>query len=115
MDVSTFIDNAVQTLRDGFANINNPKGLLIALAATIFMGNWKQLIPIGLGATVVHLIVEVLAPTLSGRGGAVTLPSNLMQEDYWTRAGVLLVGYLVVIGIFFALKKLLFRGGGKGH
>lgn len=35
------VDQVVAYLREGFANINNPKGLLIALAATVFLGSWK--------------------------------------------------------------------------
>ena len=47
------VDQAVAYLREGFANINNPKGLLIALAATIFLGSWKQWIPVSLVAVIV--------------------------------------------------------------
>jgi hypothetical protein len=110
-----YVDQAVSYLRDGFANINNPKGLLIALAATIFMGSWRQWIPVALVATIIHIVIERLAPVLSGGGGSVTLPPDLMQESFWVRAGVLLLGYLVIIGIFFLLKGLLFRRGAKAH
>src|SRR5262245_29204992 len=113
-EVGGYIDQAVQTLRDGFANINNPKGLLIALAATIFMGNWRQWFPIALGATVIHIVIGVLAPVLSGGDGEVRLP-GLMEEGFWISTGVLFVGYLIVIAIFFFLKKMLFKGGGGGH
>ena len=61
MDVSSYVDQAVQYLRDGFANINNPRGLLIALVGTIFMGSWRQWIPIALVAVVV-----VAAPERGG-------------------------------------------------
>lgn len=109
-----FIDNAISVLRDGFANINNPKGLLIALAATIFMQTWRQWVPVALVATVVHIAIEVLAPVLANRGGEIRLPA-LMDQAFWTNAGVLFVGYLIVIAIFFFLKRLLFRGGAAAH
>ncbi|UPT64973.1 MAG: hypothetical protein M0D54_11060 [Hyphomonadaceae bacterium JAD_PAG50586_4] len=108
------VDQAVAYLREGFANINNPKGLLIALAATLFLGSWKQWFPISLVAVIVHIAIEQLAPVLAGEGGAVVLP-DLMSEDFWTRALVLLLGYLVIIGIFFFVKRLIFRGGGGAH
>jgi hypothetical protein len=108
-----YVDQAVEWLRDGFANINNPKGLLIALAATIFLGSWKQWIPIAAVATIVHIIIERLAPVLSGGGGQVTLPPDLMQESFWTRTLVLFLGYLVIIGVFFFIKNMFFRGGAK--
>lgn len=107
------VDQAVAYLREGFANINNPKGLLIALAATVFLGSWKQWLPLSFIAVVVHIAIEQLAPVLAGEGGAVILP-DLTSEAFWTRALVLLLGYLVIIGIFFFVKRLVFKGGG-GH
>jgi hypothetical protein len=102
------VDQAVSYLREGFANINNPKGLLIALAATIFLGSWRQWIPVALVATVIHIAIEQLAPVLAGGGGEVRLP-DLMSEAFWTQALVLFLGYLVIIGIFFLLKGMLFK------
>jgi hypothetical protein len=95
-------------LREGFANINNPKGLLIALAAVIFMGSWRQWLPVALVATIVHIAIERLAPVLAGEGGEVTLPP-IMEETFWTQVLVLFLGYLIIIGVFFLLKSLLFR------
>lgn len=102
------VDQAVEYLREGFANINNPKGLLIALAATIFMGSWRQWIPVSLVATVIHIAIERLAPVLAGSGGAVTLPP-LMEEAFWTQVLVLFLGYMIIVGVFFLLKSMLFR------
>lgn len=102
------VDQAVAYLREGFANINNPKGLLIALAAVIFMGSWRQWIPIALVATVIHIVIERLAPVLAGGGGDVTLPP-LMEESFWTQVLVLFLGYLIITGVFFLLKSMLFR------
>lgn len=102
------VDQAIAYLREGFANINNPRGLLIALAAVVFMGSWKQWLPISLIAVVVHIAIEQLAPVLAGNGGAVTLPP-LMEEAFWTQTLVLFLGYLVIIGVFYLLKSLLFR------
>ena len=109
MDTSTYVDQAVQSLRDGFANINNPRGLLIALVAVIFMGSWRQWLPLALLATVAHLVIEQIAPVLSGRGGQLSLPPNLMEQSFWIHAGVLLLGYLLVTALFFFLKSLIFR------
>jgi hypothetical protein len=109
-----YVDQAVAWLRDGFANINNPKGLLIALIAVIFMGGWKQWLPLSLVAVVVHIIVERLAPVLSGGGGDVTLPP-LMEEAFWTQALVLFLGYLIIIGVFYFLKTLIFRKSAAAH
>ena len=108
-----YVDQAVAILREGFANANNPKGLLIALAATIFLSSWKQWIPIAIGATVVHIAIDTLAPVLSGGEGSVALPP-LMETSFWTSTGVLFVGYAIVIAVFFLVKGMVFKGGG-GH
>jgi hypothetical protein len=102
------VDQAIAYLRDGFGTINNPKGLLIALAATIFLSSWKQWVPVALVATVIHIAIERLAPVLSGGGGQVTLPP-LMEEGFWTQMLVLFLGYLIIIGIFFVLKNMMFK------
>ena len=102
------VDQAIAHLRDGFGTINNPKGLLIALAATLFMGSWKQWLPISVFAVIIHIAIEQLAPVLAGGGGDVRLP-ELMSEAFWTQALVLFLGYLVIIGVFFLVKSMLFR------
>lgn len=112
--MQAFIDQSIQVLRDGFTQINDPKGLLIALAATVFLGSWRQWAPVALVATVVHIAVERLAPVLAGDGGQVTLPP-LMEEGFWTRTGVLFVGYLIVIAVFFFVKRMLTGGGKAKH
>lgn len=105
------VDQAVAYLREGFGTINNPKGLLIALAATVFMGSWKQWFPLALISVIVHIAIETLAPVLAGDGGAIALPP-LMDGAFWTEALVLLLGYLIVIAVFFLIKSLIFRRGG---
>jgi len=107
------VDQAVAYLREGFANINNPRGLLIALVATIFLGSWRQWPVLALVSTLVHLAIDVLAPVLAGGGGEIRLP-DITSEAFWTQAGVLFLGYLIVIGLFFVVKKLIFKGG-SGH
>lgn len=108
------VNQALDVLREGFANINNPKGLLIALAAVLFMGSWKQWLPIALGATVVHLAIDTLMPVLNNSGGQVALPP-LMETNFWVNTGVLFVGYLVVIGVFFFIKGMIFRKSAAAH
>ncbi len=108
------IDQAIEYLRDGFGTINNPKGLLIALAATIFLSSWRQLLPVALVSTVVHVAIERLAPVLAGGGGSVTLPP-LMEERFWTQVLVLFLGYMIIIGVFFLIKGMVFKKGAAAH
>lgn len=107
-----YVDQAVQTLHDGFLQINQPQGLVIALAMTIFMGGWKQWIPFAALATIAHIAFNLLRPMISGHGGALALP-DFMQAGFWETAGIYFLGYLVIIGVFFFLKSLVFRGSAK--
>ena len=106
--MESILSDALEYLRQGFANINNPKGLLIALAAVVFMGSWKQWLPLALVATVIHIAIDQLQPVLGGGGGDVRLP-ELLSEQFWTQALVLFLGYLIITGFFYFLKSLIFR------
>lgn len=101
------IDQAVNTLRDGFGQVNHPQGLIIALIAALLMPSWRQWLPMALLATVVHIAVNDLPGILQGGG----LP-NFMVTEFWTTAGILFLGYLIIIAVFFLLKSLLFRSSG---
>ena len=112
--MQAYLDQAVQVLRDGFTQINDPKGLLIALAATIFLRSWGQWFPAAVIAVLIHVAIEHFAPVLAGQSELALPP--LMEPAFWSRAGILLVGYLIVIGIFFFVKRILTTamGGGGG-
>lgn len=94
-------------MRAGFNQINAVQGLLIALVAAIVLPDLKRLPVIVLGATVIHLAVDVLIPVIAD-GAALRLPP-LLEGEYWRYAAVVLVGYLVVVSIFAIIKRLLFR------
>ncbi|MES1157118.1 MAG: hypothetical protein ABUL73_04985 [Alphaproteobacteria bacterium] len=108
MDTSTYVDQAVSFLRDGYNSVNNlPGALLIALAAAILMGGWRQLLPITLLATAVYIAVQTLAPVLTSHA-AFHLP-QIMDTPFWRNAGILFVGNLIVISVFFFIKSLFVR------
>lgn len=110
--MQAYLDQAFQILQQGFAQINDPKGLLIALAATLFLRSWGQWLPAGVIATLLHVGIDHFAPMLAGQRN-IALPP-LMEAPFWSRVGVLLVGYLVVIGIFFFVKRILMTAFGAG-
>ncbi len=110
-----YLNQALGVVRDGYGEINGTMGLVIALAATLFLRSWGQWIPAATLATLAHIAIEHFAPVLAGKE-PLELP-ELMTQGFWVNAGVLLVGYLVVIGIFFFTKRILmvaFAGGGGG-
>ncbi len=110
--MQAFVDQAVEILRAGFTQINDPKGLLIALAATVFLRSWGQWIPAGIIATLIYVAIEHFAPVLAGQGELALPP--LMEAGFWSRTGVLLVGFLLVIGVFFFVKRIIMTAAGAG-
>lgn len=104
--MQAYLDQAIQILRDGFDQLDdNKNGLFIALAATIFLRSWNQWIPTAIIAVVIHMAIDHFAPVLAGQHSLALPP--LMEPEFWKQAGILLVGYLVVIGIFFFVKRML--------
>ncbi len=101
-------------MRDGFSHINAALGLIIALVAAYMLSSWKKIWQIALFATVVHLVGEIMIPVLANQT-RFALPSNLLEGSYWQTAIALYLGYLIVIAVFFFLKKnVLPKGSAAG-
>jgi uncharacterized protein YacL len=103
-------------LREGFAHINAALGLIIGLVAAYMLHSWKKIWQMALGATVIHLVAEIMIPVLANQS-RFELPPNLMEVSYWRTAIALYLGYLVVIAVFFFLKQNMLPKGGtaKAH
>ena len=99
---------ALNFMRFGFSETNQLNGIVIALAATIFMSTWRQLFAMALVAVIVHVAIETLAPIFVS-GAQFRLP-DLLDSPFWRMAAARYIGYLIVITIFFAVKRVLFRG-----
>lgn len=100
--------------RDGFAHVNGALGLIIAVFAAYQLSDWKRLWAAALGATVLHLVAVVMIPVLANER-SFQLPPDLLELSYWKTAAALFLGYLVVVGVFFAIKKNLLPKGGAAH
>ena len=110
-----FVDQAIAYMRDGFGIVNGDwRNLVLALVAAIIMSSWKQWVPFAVLAVVAHIAIQELAPVLAGEGEALSLPP-LMEEQFWINAGVLALGYMITIGVFFLIKSLLFRKSAAAH
>ena len=94
-------------LREGFNQVNALEGLLIALVASLFVPAWKRVFAVALGATLVTIVLNVLLPVLADHA-AFRLPP-LMEPGFWRFVLVLFLGYLVVISVFFLLKRIFLR------
>ncbi|MGD0867612.1 MAG: hypothetical protein ABSA49_18880 [Rhizomicrobium sp.] len=112
--LNEIIDFLRTGFRDGFAHVNAILGIIIALVATYLLSSWRRLLPVALGATIIHLIAEVMLPVLDNRE-QFHLPPDLLQVSYWRDAFALFLGYVIVIAIFFFIKIRVLPGGSRGH
>lgn len=112
-----YVQDALSAINDymqtGFYKVNAVQGLLIAIIAAYFMTSWKRLFIIALGATLAHVVLDVMLPVLA-RNAAFRLPP-LVDVEYWRFLLALYIGFLIVIPVFYLLKTMILRGGGGGH
>ena len=71
------------------------------------MSDWRRVLVVALGCVFAHLLVDVMMPVF--RGGAFRLPP-LVETGFWVNFLRLYAGYLIVVNVFYAVKRLL--GGG---
>ncbi|MGN6514408.1 MAG: hypothetical protein ACTHLR_01045 [Rhizomicrobium sp.] len=107
MDFQHLVNTTWDFFREGFNQVNALEGLIIALIAALFVPAWRRVWAVALGATLVTIIVNVMLPVLADHA-AFRLPP-LTEPRFWHFVAALFVGYLVVIGVFFFLKRLFLR------
>lgn len=103
-----FVQQILGLAREGFAEINAFQGLFVAIMAALMMTGWSRLLIIAAGAAVAHVVLDVLAPVIAEVSGFQLPP--LLDGYFWRYVAVLFVGYLVVVAILFAVKRLVIKG-----
>lgn len=111
--IQHFLSLGLAFLREGFNNVNAVEGLVIALVAAIIVPAWDRIWTVALGATVVHLIADVLIPIMAQRA-TLHLPP-LLGVPYWRTALSLYVGYLIVISVLLFIKRLFLTQAAGAH
>lgn len=104
-----FVDRVLDYLREGFHDVNAIQGLIIALLAAFFMSHWGRIWFIALGATVVHIVADMMLPVIVNRAEFMLPP--LVEAAFWNKFAALYLGYLVAIAFFFFIKKNVLKGG----
>ena len=94
----------IDGLRASFAHINAALGLLIAAFFAYSLNDLKRIWVVAIGATLVHLVALVMLPVLANNE-SFRLPPNLLTRSYFDMALSLWFGYLVVIALFFFIKR----------
>ena len=109
--LAAYFDQAIQFMRDGFAEVNNrgrAYALIIALVATFVLTSYRNILYVTAGATLAYLALEIMLPVLAD-GAAFQLPPDLLQMSYWRKAASLFVGYLIIISVFYLIKRVVLR------
>ncbi len=55
-----------------------------------------------------------MIPVLANQG-SLRLPPDLLTLQYWKTAAALYLGYLLVIGLFYAIKKTVLPKAAHAH
>jgi hypothetical protein len=103
-DVQHYLNIIWGFVHEGFNNVNAVEGLVIALVAAIVAPAWDRIWAVALGATLVHLIADVIIPVVA-RHAAFRLPP-LLDFAYMRTAASLYVGYLIVIAVLMLIKRM---------
>ena len=111
--VHHFLNVILAFLHEGFNNVNAVEGLVIALVAAIIVPAWDRVWTVALGATVVHLVADVLIPVVA-HSSTFHLPP-LLDYSYWRTALSLYVGYLIIISVLLFIKRMFLSQAAHAH
>jgi hypothetical protein len=103
-------DAVMEYFRSGFYSVNGLKGLLIAILAAYYLIEWRRIFIVALGAVAAHVVLDVLIPVIVWSGPFALPP--IVEPSYWQMLLKLYAGYLIVISVFFLVKRLM-QGGGR--
>jgi hypothetical protein len=111
--IEHFLNVILNFLREGFDSVNAVEGLVIALIAAIIAPAWDRIWAVALGATLVHLIANVLIPVVAHHA-AFRLPP-ILDFGFWRMAIALYVGYLIVIAVLMFIKRMFLSPPAHAH
>jgi hypothetical protein len=100
-----FLQTILIYAREGFAEVNAAEGLVIAILAALVMPRWARLLHMVVAAVALNVVVDVLLPVVVD-GAGLALPP-VLEAGFWHYVLLLFIGYFVVIGILFAIKRLV--------
>ncbi|MEQ8747944.1 hypothetical protein [Pyruvatibacter sp.] len=91
----------------GFNQVNAIQGIIIGILAAFVLREYKRILVVAFGATLIHVIVDTVMPVV--QGAEIKLPP-LADASWWQYVATLFVGYIVIITVFYILKRMLIRG-----
>lgn len=107
--VQPWIDWIWEYFRVGFHDVNAILGLLIAIVAAYFLGKWSRVFVIAIGAVLAYVVATVMIPVIANNAQFKLPP--LVEGEYWRSLVALYAGFLIVITVFYVVKKTLLKSG----
>ncbi|MBI1187025.1 MAG: hypothetical protein GC206_06780 [Alphaproteobacteria bacterium] len=110
-----FFNPILNYFQNGFDAVNAWQGIVVAILAVIVMRRWGQLLLVTFVAALVYLLVEHFWPIVT-QGAELRLP-YVTEPQFWHRLGAVYAGLLIIIAMFFAVKRVIlgFRGAPAGE
>lgn len=106
-DAMQYVQPVLDFFAAGFNQVNAIQGIVIAVLAAFVLREYRRILVVSLVAAVVHVVVDTVMPVV--QGAELKLPP-LADMAWWQYAATLFVGYIVIITVFYILKRLLIRG-----
>ena len=104
-----YIDWVWGYFREGFHDVNAILGLLIAIGAAYVLSKYSRIFVVALGAVVFYMIAQVMLPVLANNA-AFRLPP-LVEGAYWQKMVAIYAGFLIIITVFYIVKRTMLKGG----
>ncbi len=102
------LNDLAEFFREGFAQINPLECLVIAFLASIMISGWSALLPLAVLASIITIVIDDIMIPVFAFGQDFQIPP-LTGLEFWRRAIVLLIAYLIFIGIFLFVKRIFVR------
>jgi hypothetical protein len=106
--MTEYFEIGLEFARDGFAEVTGVQGLIIAIIAILRLNDWAKLVVIAGSCVIAHIALDALAPVFA-ESGPFEMP-YVLETYFWRYVGSLYLGYLVVVGILFAVKRVVVKG-----
>lgn len=107
--LQSWIDWIWEFFRVGFHDVNAILGLLIAIAAAYFLSKYNRIFVIALGALIFYVIAQVMIPVIANNAQFKLPP--LVEGDYWRHLVAIYAGFLIIISVFYLVKKTVLKSG----
>jgi hypothetical protein len=111
--LQSWFDWMWEYFRTGFHDVNAILGLLIAMVAAYFLSKYNRIFVAAFGALLAYVVAKVMLPVLD-HNATFQLPP-LVEREYWQGLIAVYAGFLIIISVFYLVKRRLFSGGGGGH